>query len=74
LQREERAGRLPERLRRLRGEIVVGIGVMLVLALVTIGLQALLRSTSSNVAMLQSAEIVGKSSTALRPRAWRPCR
>ena len=58
-QREVRAGRLPERLRRLRGEVLAAIGVVLVLALVTIGLQALLRGASSNAAMLQSAEIVG---------------
>jgi len=58
-QREERAGRLAERLRRLRGEVLAAVGVVLVLALVTIGMQALLRSTSSNPAMLQSAEIVG---------------
>lgn len=56
---EERADRLPERLRRLRGEIVAGVSIVLVLALVVIGLQALLRSSATNADMLHSAEIVG---------------
>ena len=59
LQREERARRLPERLRRLRGQVITGIGVLLVLALVTVGLQALLHGASSDATMLQSAEVVG---------------
>ena len=69
-QREERAGQLPERLRRLRGKVLAALGVVLVLALITIGLQALLRGASSNGAMLQSAEIVGnKLNGAAPPRS-----
>jgi hypothetical protein len=59
LQREERARRLPERLRRLRGQVVAAIGVLLVLTLIAVGLQALLRGASSDATMLQSAELVG---------------
>lgn len=57
--REEHASRLPERLRRLRGQVLTFVGVVAVLALVTFGLQASLRGASSNADMLQSAEIVG---------------
>lgn len=58
-QREEHASRLSERLRRLGGQVLTVVGIVAVLALVTFGLQALLRGTSSNAAMLQSAGIVG---------------
>ncbi|MGI8912294.1 MAG: hypothetical protein ACR2JY_00650 [Chloroflexota bacterium] len=67
--REERAGRLPSRLRRVRSEIVAGISIVVVMALVVIGLQTLLRGSSSNAAMLRSAEIVGsKLNGAAAPR------
>jgi hypothetical protein len=57
--REERAVRLPERLRRWWGQVLVFVSIVAVLALITLGMQALLRGASSNAAMLQSAEIVG---------------
>ena len=58
-QREERSGRLPERLRRWRGQVLVFVSIVAVLALVTLGMQAILSGASSNAAMLQSAEVVG---------------
>lgn len=57
--REERAGRLPARLHRMRREIVAGISILVVLTLVVVGLQALLQSGGSNADLLRSAEIVG---------------